>query len=378
MRKIITILLIMAISSFSFVYAQENYSINNNNEESFENHIEASGKLEQNIMEKEEENKTIEQDEKANATEMNEVQKEDKLVDQTKGNNSNGTELNKKSVQANKEKTINVKTEKKKESSSTKPNNSTKENTAVQVKEESKKVDGSPKIDTSNANSGSFKAKYLSDIKLKVMVVKGSDRYTYDLKGDNSYQSFPLQLGDGLYKISIMENIGGNEYKYVLTKEVEVKSSNPNAKYLTSVQMINWNNSMAAIKKAKSLTKGLSDQKKIDKIYNYIVNNIRYDSSITKLPSGYIPNINTTYSSKKGICYDFASLFAAMLRSVGVPTKLIKGESSNVEGYHAWNEVYINGKWRIVDTSYDSQLKAGGYSISKYKSSKEYFKSKQY
>lgn len=42
----------MAISSFSFVYAQENYSINNNNEESFENHIEASGKLEQNIMEK--------------------------------------------------------------------------------------------------------------------------------------------------------------------------------------------------------------------------------------------------------------------------------------------------------------------------------------
>ena len=35
-------------------------------------------------------------------------------------------------------------------------------------------------------------------------------------------------------------------------------------------------------------------------------------------------------------------------------------------------------KWRIVDTSYDSQLKAGGYSISKYKSSKEYFKSKQY
>ena len=65
------------------------------------------------------------------------------------------------------------------------------------------------------------------------------------------------------------------------------------------------------------------------------------------------------------------SLFAAMLRSVGVPTKLIKGESSNVEGYHAWNEVYINGKWRIVDTSYDSQLKAGGYSISKYKSSKD-------
>ena len=47
-------------------------------------------------MGKEEENKTIEQDEKANATEMNEVQKEDKLVDQTKGNNSNGTELNKK------------------------------------------------------------------------------------------------------------------------------------------------------------------------------------------------------------------------------------------------------------------------------------------
>ena len=50
---------------------------------------------------------------------------------------------------------------------------------------------------------------------------------------------------------------------------------------------------------------------------------------LLKLPSGYIPNINTTYSSKKESM--ILHLFAAMLRSVRLPTKLIKGESSSVE-----------------------------------------------
>ncbi len=390
MRKIIVFLLILTISSFSFVYAQENFNLNKENkEESLSNYSESKEKLEKSHEESENEETTTEkgpeglnmkEDQDDSNIKVQEVKEGDEAPIKASDGNKGKSELKGKGVQAVKKTNISKSKEEKKVATSTRKKADTeKKNNSVEEKVEVvKDSDGSPKIDVGNANKGSFKAKYLSDKKLKVMVTKGGEKYTYDLKGDNSYQSYPLQLGDGDYKVSIMENIGGNEYKYVLSVNVKVRSSNPNAKYLTSVQMINWTKSMAPIKKAKSLTDGLSDQKKLEKIYNFVVNNIKYDSSITKLPSGYIPNINTTYSSKKGICYDFASIFAGMLRSVGIPTKLIKGTSSNVSGYHAWNEVYINGKWRIIDTSYDSQLKAGGHTTTLYKTGKDYSKSKVY
>jgi len=36
-----------------------------------------------------------------------------------------------------------------------------------------------------------------------------------------------------------------------------------------------------------------------------------------------------------------------MLRSVGVPAKMVKGYTTNFKEYHAWNEVYVNDKWYI-------------------------------
>ena len=45
-----------------------------------------------------------------------------------------------------------------------------------------------------------------------------------------------------------------------------------------------------------------------------------------------------------------------MLRSQGIPTKLVKGYSDNVDGYHAWNEVYINEEWITIDTTLDAVL----------------------
>ena len=44
-------------------------------------------------------------------------------------------------------------------------------------------------------------------------------------------------------------------------------------------------------------------------------------------------------ASKKGICFDYASLMAAMLRSQGIPTKLEVGYSG--QAYHAWISVYL-------------------------------------
>ena len=238
-------------------------------------------------------------------------------------------------------------------------------------------------FDTSLLNSGVVKVSYTSDIeKLKVMIEKDSKRYTYNLNNKGAEESFPLQMGNGKYKISVLENIGGDKYKYVSTENVALNLSNANDIYLSSVQNINWDNEKAAIKKANELTKDLTnDQDKLKTIYNYIISSFKYDyTKLSKLKNDYVPDIDLTVNSQKGICYDYASAFAAMLRSAGIPAKLVKGYSTNVKGYHAWNEVYNNEtkSWIIIDSTYDSQMKAASAKYSMEKKAGQYTKVNEY
>ena len=54
----------------------------------------------------------------------------------------------------------------------------------------------------------------------------------------------------------------------------------------------------------------------------------------------YIPDIDATMQTRKGICFDYASLMSALLRSQGIPTKLVVGYSGTA--YHAWISVYLD------------------------------------
>ena len=56
-------------------------------------------------------------------------------------------------------------------------------------------------------------------------------------------------------------------------------------------------------------------------------------------PVGYIPSPDAALASGKGICYDYASLMTALLRSQRIPTKLVVGYSG--QQYHAWISVYL-------------------------------------
>lgn len=210
------------------------------------------------------------------------------------------------------------------------------------------------------------------------MTLEKSD--PYDLDGKGSLETFPLKLGNGEYTVSIMENTEGSKYRRVLSEKFQVSVADKNSIYLTSIRMISWNSGMSAIQKAADLTSGVSgDEAKLKKIYNYVVSNIRYDAAkLGTLPTTYVPSVSDIYSSKSGICYDFASLTGAMLRSVGIPTKLVMGYADGVTGYHSWNEVYIDGKWVTVDTSYDSQMHEAGASYSMIKSKSSYSSKKSY
>ena len=69
---------------------------------------------------------------------------------------------------------------------------------------------------------------------------------------------------------------------------------------------------------AEKLTKKCKTElKAVDAVYEYVTENLTYDDAkATRLKSGYLPNLDDVLSKKKGICFDYAALMTAMLRSV--------------------------------------------------------------
>lgn len=243
---------------------------------------------------------------------------------------------------------------------------------------------GKGEFDNSRVQDGSVGARYIPAIekRTKTRVQKDEGEYDYDLFGRSNFEYFPLQMGNGQYKVYIFENIEGTRYRVAKSQSVTADIQNPLKVYLASVQTVNWNEDMEAVKKAAELTKNLkTDREKINAVYRFVVENISYDyDKIKNIPTTYVPDIDRILADGKGICYDYSALFAAMLRSLGIPCKLVKGYSSNVKGYHAWNEVYLadEDRWAIIDTTYDSVLFHSGKKTEMEKPSSSYTKSREY
>ena len=70
------------------------------------------------------------------------------------------------------------------------------------------------------------------------------------------------------------------------------------------------------------------------------------------MTSGYLPDVDETLSSGKGICFDYAALMAAMLRAHDIPTRLAIGNVDPEGILHAWNQIYIDGKWVWMDATF--------------------------
>ena len=238
------------------------------------------------------------------------------------------------------------------------------------------------KIDDANSGNGVVGVSYSSNSgkKIKVMIQKDSTKYTYNLKPDGAVEKFPLQMGDGKYKVSVLENTSGTKYSYLDTKTIDVELKNPNVVFLNSIQNIKWDNNLNSIKKGKELSGEQKEHdKKLSTLYSYIIKNVTYDyDKIPYLTTDYNPNIEQTYRDKKGICYDYSSLLAGMQRSQGLPTKLVKGYAKGVDGYHAWNEVLIGGKWVVVDSTFDAAMWGGKISQKMIKSANDYTKVNEY
>jgi transglutaminase-like putative cysteine protease len=234
-------------------------------------------------------------------------------------------------------------------------------------------------IDSKSSRDGTVTVSYAGiNRKTKVMVEKGATKYYYDLKSEKD--TFPLQMGNGEYTVAILENTSGTSYKVLEKKSFKAEISEENSVYLNSTQPITWDEDMEAVKLAALLTEDMEDSEKIvQTLFDYTVNNIDYDySKVDKLNSDYFPDVDTILEDGKGICYDYSVLFGVMARSQGIPTKLIKGYRAGMKDYHAWNEVYFDGSWKVVDTTYSAWSRKARTSSNMYQNRNEYQKLKEY
>ncbi len=231
-------------------------------------------------------------------------------------------------------------------------------------------------IDASHSQEGYIMVLYKgSSPKVKLQII-GPDymTYTYDLLSED-YEVFPLSAGDGTYQLGVYENVDGNQYATVFAQQMDVVLSNPYGPFLYPNQYVKFEASDNVVSKAKELVATAHDDlEAISLVYNYVTANITYDyDKASSVQSGYVPDPDEILSAKTGICLDYASVMASMLRSQQIPTRLEVGYAG--EAYHAWistyveNQGWINGiiqfdgqSWSLMDPTFaantgESELK---------------------
>ena len=196
-------------------------------------------------------------------------------------------------------------------------------------------------VDYSHAEDGYVMACYFgeTDKRLKLLLKGPGTTYHYDLPR-GQWVVLPLSDGNGDYQAGIYRNVSGTSYAMVMTAEFTVALKDEFAPFLRPNQYVNYLDAPNTVTLGAELCAGLDHPlHKVAAVYEYVVRNLRYDEEkAATVQSGYLPKLDEILTIKKGICFDYAALMTAMLRSQQVPCKLVVGYAGSI--YHAWISVW--------------------------------------
>ncbi|GIO67827.1 MAG TPA: transglutaminase domain-containing protein [Paenibacillus cookii] len=113
---------------------------------------------------------------------------------------------------------------------------------------------------------------------------------------------------------------------------------------------------------AAEIVKGAkTDEDKARRLYDWVGTRVQYDyGKVDDYEQKGIWHEQTpqdTFDTKKGVCIDYARLYAMMARSQGLQVRVVTGQGYNGQGGygpHAWNEVYLSEqkKWVPLDPTW--------------------------
>lgn len=212
-------------------------------------------------------------------------------------------------------------------------------------------IQGNLRFDCSELSEGYVAVQVTGGGSYKFQIEKDDMRYHYDIIGDDTPVILPLNMENGSYTFRFLENVGDGKYACLWSDSGDVAMPDEFAPYLIPSQMVSYREDSKCVALARELAgECQTDSEVASKIYKYLVKHISYDEEkAATVQSGYLPSPDRTLAEGKGICFDYASLAAAMMRSLGIPCKLIMGY---VDGtiYHAWNSFYLQEQgWVTVE-----------------------------
>ena len=220
---------------------------------------------------------------------------------------------------------------------------------------EAVQTDGVNAVDFSHMAEGYIGVASTSPGKLKAQVQNGESSYNYDLPSDGTPIIVPVNMGDGSYTVRVMQNTEGNRYLELYATSADVVLNGETEPYVRPNVFCNYTQGSACVALANELCAGASTESEaFDAIYDYISQNISYDgekAARLEDATGYVPDPDATLASRSGVCFDYASLTAAMLRSQGIPCKILTGYVSPDNIYHAWDMIYLDGSWTSLHIS---------------------------
>jgi transglutaminase-like putative cysteine protease len=100
---------------------------------------------------------------------------------------------------------------------------------------------------------------------------------------------------------------------------------------------------------------------KAEAIRGFLLKNYEYSLFTREPPEGVTPLEDFLFYTKRGYCEHFATAMVLMLRSIGIPARLVTGfltgEKNEMGDYylirqsdaHSWVEAFIDGRWLIFD-----------------------------
>lgn len=223
-------------------------------------------------------------------------------------------------------------------------------------------------LDISNQDQGYLTAESDSDdSRMNIQLTAPSVVvYSYFLEPDEQ-TVLPFSEGSGEYLITCYQQVDGNQYAALYTETLTIKLQNEFLPFLYPNQYVDFSSKSKTCKLAASLVKeDMTDIDILKTFYTYVTSHISYDyDKADSVEAGYLPDVDDTLSTGTGICFDYAALTTAMLRSQDIPCKLQIGYSGDVK--HAWIDVYIRGSgwvtkavsfdgdtWKLMDPTFDA------------------------
>ena len=184
-------------------------------------------------------------------------------------------------------------------------------------------------IDASNSSQGYLMIRLKKAMSGSYRILVNADdinvRYTFQLNSSGNYEVTSAGKGTVMFKQSLSVSVADSFLPF-----------------LTPNQFCMYDAGSSCVALSSKLCGGNKDTiAKTAAIYDYVINNISYVSTAENGANGYIPVPDTVLANKSGICFDYASLMAAMLRSQKIPTKVVVGYAGDI--YHAWISVYVDG-----------------------------------